>query len=164
MGRVAISTAPSATFTAIRWYSISIRPIIPTVPTKQATTVPSHHAKMTCRWRSWPGKRTTGRRSIKLWRDVNRTFFFNLVRVGVFSSVYFIDDRQTATRPVLEKRMFRRRAYMTIDLEGLYPFDGDGHWHLCLDYRENWHEPRVTWISTESDSEKRIAGTFAEYL
>jgi len=53
---------------------------------------------------------------------------------------------------------------MTIDLEGLYPFDGDGHWHLCLDYRENWHEPRVTWISTESDSEKRIAGTFAEYL
>lgn len=56
------------------------------------------------------------------------------------------------------------REYMTIDLEGLYPFDGDGHWHLCLDYRGNNVEPQVTWISTESDTEKVIASSFAKYL
>ena len=56
------------------------------------------------------------------------------------------------------------REYMTIDLEGLYPFDGDGHWHLCLDYRRNKGEPQVTWISTESDTEKLIGVSFAKYL
>jgi hypothetical protein len=28
-------------------------------------------------------------------------------------------------------------------LEGLVPYDGDGHWHLCLDYRSNSEIPAV---------------------
>lgn len=50
------------------------------------------------------------------------------------------------------------------ELTGLVPFDGDGHWYLCLDYRHNNTQPEITFIDTESDYEKTIAKTFQEYL
>lgn len=50
------------------------------------------------------------------------------------------------------------------ELNGLVPFDGDGHWYLCLDYRHNNTQPNITFIDTESDYEKRIAKNFQEYL
>ncbi|TDO26983.1 SMI1/KNR4 family protein [Sediminibacterium goheungense] len=50
------------------------------------------------------------------------------------------------------------------ELNGLIPFDGDGHWYLCLDYRQGNTEPEVTFIDTESDYEKPIATNFKEYL
>lgn len=50
------------------------------------------------------------------------------------------------------------------ELTGLVPFDGDGHWFLCLDYRHNITQPEITLIDTESDYEKPIAKTFQEYL
>lgn len=50
------------------------------------------------------------------------------------------------------------------ELAGLVPFDGDGHWYLCLDYRHNNTQPEITFIDTESDYEKPIAKTFKEYL
>lgn len=50
------------------------------------------------------------------------------------------------------------------ELNGLVPFDGDGHWYLCLDYRQNNTQPEITFIDTESDYEKPIAKTFQEYL
>ena len=53
---------------------------------------------------------------------------------------------------------------LTIQLHGLVPVDGDGHWFLCLDYRTSEQQPRITWISTESDREERIADSFADYL
>ncbi len=50
------------------------------------------------------------------------------------------------------------------ELTGLVPFDGDGHWYLCLDYRHNNTQPGITYINIESDYEKPIAKTFQEYL
>ena len=49
-------------------------------------------------------------------------------------------------------------------LDGLVPFDGDGHWHLCLDYRKNRSVPRITYVDVECDSESKIADTFTHYL
>ena len=48
--------------------------------------------------------------------------------------------------------------------EALVPFDGDGHWYLCLDYRVDCETPAVTLIDSSFDSERIIGQTFAEYL
>jgi hypothetical protein len=53
---------------------------------------------------------------------------------------------------------------MSFKLEGLFPFDGDGHWNICLDYRNNKTEPEITYVDTESDYQNPIAKNFAEYL
>lgn len=50
------------------------------------------------------------------------------------------------------------------ELDGLVPFDGDGHWHLCLDYRNRVAEPLVTYVDIECNSEEPVASSFAEYL
>jgi hypothetical protein len=49
-------------------------------------------------------------------------------------------------------------------LRGLVPLDGDGHWHLCLDYRRNIEIPSVTYVDVECDRESPIAASFADYL
>jgi SMI1 / KNR4 family (SUKH-1) len=49
-------------------------------------------------------------------------------------------------------------------LHGLVPFDGDGHWHICLDYRKNSRSPAITLADIECDEETRIADSFAAYL
>jgi hypothetical protein len=49
-------------------------------------------------------------------------------------------------------------------LHGLVPFDGDGHWHLCLDYRKNPRYPAITLADIECDEEMQIADSFAAYL
>jgi hypothetical protein len=54
--------------------------------------------------------------------------------------------------------------HVSFPLRGLVPFDGDGHWHLCLDYRRNLVSPSVTHVDIECDRESRIADSFAEYL
>lgn len=48
----------------------------------------------------------------------------------------------------------------------LIPFDGDGHWHMCLDYREVGREgePAVTFVDLEMAREERIAPSFSAYL
>ncbi|WP_052573096.1 SMI1/KNR4 family protein [Haloferula sp. BvORR071] len=56
------------------------------------------------------------------------------------------------------------REYVSFPLDGLVPFDGDGHWHLCLDYRENPDSPKVTLADVECDHETPIADSFEEYL
>jgi len=48
--------------------------------------------------------------------------------------------------------------------DNLFPFDGDGHWYHCLDYRENAEEPAVCYIDVECNSESRIADSFSEFL
>jgi hypothetical protein len=53
---------------------------------------------------------------------------------------------------------------VSYQLDGLFPFDGDGHWNICLDYRKNHSEPEVTYIDTELDYEKPIAKSFGEYI
>jgi hypothetical protein len=46
----------------------------------------------------------------------------------------------------------------------LVPFDGDGHWYLCLDYRVGTTEPRVTFIDLEIEEEHAVAETFEGFL
>jgi hypothetical protein len=53
---------------------------------------------------------------------------------------------------------------VSFPLKGLIPFDGEGHWHLCFDYRGNSSVPSVTYIDIESDRQSTIAATFAGYL
>lgn len=55
-------------------------------------------------------------------------------------------------------------AYVSFPLKGLVPIDGDGHWHLCLDYRQNTSEPVITYADVECDHESHIADSFADYL
>lgn len=69
------------------------------------------------------------------------------------------------------------REYVSFELDGLIPFDGDGHWHLCLDYRASspgasgsvaiqpgQTGPRVTYVDIECDREALVANSFAKYL
>lgn len=54
--------------------------------------------------------------------------------------------------------------HVGFELQGLIPFDGDGHWHLCLDYRRDWATPAVSYIDIECDTQEEIAPSFADYL
>jgi hypothetical protein len=56
------------------------------------------------------------------------------------------------------------QEYVSFPLQGLVPFDGDGHWELCLDYRADPDQPSVTYVDIECDSEQQIAASFSEYL
>jgi cell wall assembly regulator SMI1 len=56
------------------------------------------------------------------------------------------------------------KDWVSFELKGLIPFDGDGHWNICLDYRKNNENPQVTYISIESDSQRLVAKSFSEYL
>lgn len=56
------------------------------------------------------------------------------------------------------------KEHVSFKLEGLIPFDGDGHWNLCLDYRESNSKPKITYIDIECDSQSLIANSFNEYL
>lgn len=53
---------------------------------------------------------------------------------------------------------------LSYEIDGLFPFDGDGHWNICLDYRKNKIEPEITYIDTEIDFEKPIAQNFKDYI
>ncbi len=58
----------------------------------------------------------------------------------------------------------RYQQDVSFPLQGLISFDGDGHWHLCLDYRRDSRNPSVTHADIEGDYEFRIADSFAAYL
>jgi hypothetical protein len=53
---------------------------------------------------------------------------------------------------------------ISFELDGLVPFDGDGHWHMCLDYRGGRSVPAVTHADIECDAETLVAETFEGYL
>ena len=53
---------------------------------------------------------------------------------------------------------------LSFDTINLFPFDGDGHWNICLDYRKNKINPEITYVDLEEDFEKLIASNFDEYL
>lgn len=54
--------------------------------------------------------------------------------------------------------------FVSFPLEGLIPFDGDGHWYCCFDYRENNNEPKITFIDIECDEQQLVAENFDEFL
>jgi len=56
------------------------------------------------------------------------------------------------------------KEYVSFELDGLVPLDGDGHWYLCLDYRKNKENPKISYIDVECDEESVIAENFDCYL
>lgn len=56
------------------------------------------------------------------------------------------------------------QEYVSYPLQGLVPFDGDGHWHLCLDYRGSSERPSIAYVDIECDDCHQIAASFSEYL
>jgi hypothetical protein len=58
----------------------------------------------------------------------------------------------------------KAKEYVSMELDGLVPFDGDGHWHLCIDYRKNHSTPCVSHVDIEDNSESEIADSFGDYL
>ncbi|HEX5222249.1 MAG TPA: SMI1/KNR4 family protein [Verrucomicrobiae bacterium] len=56
------------------------------------------------------------------------------------------------------------QEFVGFPLTGLVPFDGDGHWHLCLDYRHCKDAPAVTYVDIECDHETPVAASFKDYL
>jgi hypothetical protein len=58
----------------------------------------------------------------------------------------------------------KSQEHVSYQLQGLVPFDGDGHWHLCLDYRKNQPVPAITLADIELNEETQIASSFADYL
>ncbi|NME72109.1 SMI1/KNR4 family protein [Flammeovirga aprica] len=56
------------------------------------------------------------------------------------------------------------KDWVSFELEGLIPFDGDGHWYICLDYRNNKSTPEITYVDTECDNQEKVADSFSDYL
>lgn len=56
------------------------------------------------------------------------------------------------------------QPYVSFDLKGLFPFDVDGRFNICLDYRRNKIEPEITYVGMESNVQEHIAANFKEYL
>lgn len=53
---------------------------------------------------------------------------------------------------------------LSFEVKNLFPFDGDGHWNLCLDYRVEKENPQITYIDTETDWQAVVAQSFVHYL
>ena len=56
------------------------------------------------------------------------------------------------------------QEYVDFSLDGLVPFDGDGHWYYCLDFRSDDKNPAVIYIDIECNYERRTADTFSGFL
>ncbi|MEO1518838.1 MAG: SMI1/KNR4 family protein [Bacteroidota bacterium] len=56
------------------------------------------------------------------------------------------------------------KEWVSFELDGLVPFDGDGHWFICLDYRSDASCPAVTYVDVECDEQRKIADSFSDYL
>jgi hypothetical protein len=57
-------------------------------------------------------------------------------------------------------------AWLPANPDALFPFDGDGHWYLCFDFRLVGHcaEPAVAYVDLESETEDQIAESFGAFL
>lgn len=56
------------------------------------------------------------------------------------------------------------QEYVDFSLEGLVPFDGDGHWCYCLDFRSSAESPSITYIVIDSSSQEIIADSFTSFM
>jgi hypothetical protein len=56
------------------------------------------------------------------------------------------------------------QEYVDFSLDGLVPFDGDGHWYRCLDFRTAVKNPGTSYIDVECNSEEQIADSFSSFL
>lgn len=57
-------------------------------------------------------------------------------------------------------------AWAPAKRELVIPFDGDGHWDLCFDYRDRGPraEPSIAWVSIESEVDEPICASFDAFL
>lgn len=51
-----------------------------------------------------------------------------------------------------------------LDGARLLSFDGDGHWHMCLDYRASLLSPSVTYVDIECGHESPVATSFDDFI
>jgi hypothetical protein len=65
---------------------------------------------------------------------------------------------------ILTSEVSEEWGEVSYDVNGLVSFDGDGHWHLCLDYREGPTAPCVTYVDIECNSQHKVADSFEEFL
>jgi hypothetical protein len=65
---------------------------------------------------------------------------------------------------ILTSEVSEEWGEVSYDINGLISFDGDGHWHLCLDYREGRTDPCVTYVDIECDSQHKVADSFEAFL
>ena len=56
------------------------------------------------------------------------------------------------------------QEFVDFSLDGLVPFDGDGHWYRCLDFRNDDKKPGVSYIDVECNCEERTADSFSSFL
>ncbi len=56
------------------------------------------------------------------------------------------------------------QEHVSFSLDGLVPFDGDGHWHVCLDYRSGSDTPSITYVEIDRNRQTELAASFASYL
>ncbi|MCP2045552.1 SMI1/KNR4 family protein [Pontibacter sp. HSC-36F09] len=54
--------------------------------------------------------------------------------------------------------------WVSFKLDGLVPFDDDGHLFMCLDYRQDRLNPQIALIAPDSEIQSIVADSFAEYL
>jgi len=57
-------------------------------------------------------------------------------------------------------------AWAPTDASLLIPFDGDGHWDMCFDYRRGGPrgEPSITHVDCECEREEPVAADFLDFL
>ena len=74
-----------------------------------------------------------------------------------------LGDYHQALDPDLRDENAEDGVWMPEDYGRLVPFDGDGHWYLCLDYRAG-PDPAVSYVDVEVGSERHVADSFENYL
>lgn len=57
-----------------------------------------------------------------------------------------------------------RKDNKSYNSEKLVALDGDGHYYICLDYRENDLRPKVVHVDFECDTESILAETFKDHI
>lgn len=64
---------------------------------------------------------------------------------------------------IMTQHVSEEWGQVSFDLGGLVPLDGDGHWHICLDYRGG-EAPCVSYVDIECDSQQTLASSFDDFL
>ena len=104
---------------------------------------------------------------VKLISEQNGGYVRRTLPDSTHSMIWGIGPRFpsiTETHRVGLRRWARRRRRFWEKTLPLVPFDGDGHWYLCFDYRIGTVEPRVTFIDLEIEEEHAVADTFEDFL
>jgi SMI1-KNR4 cell-wall len=104
---------------------------------------------------------------VKLLSEQNGGYVRLVLPDSTHSMIWGIGPRFpsiTETHNVELKKWARRKRRIGQKALALVPFDGDGHWYLCFDYRTGAAEPQVTFIDLETEEENVVAVTFDAFL